>query len=113
MEIAPPDATISVYSKRLTTPIWIEDEFPGIVLSLSEAGYEVKDKGEIKVDEKISSWVVYYDRKADMLNLEFYIVSENSMFFKIQYSADPDNFKKNRRFFEELKDSFKFRFSVF
>jgi len=113
LEKARLEAVISIYSKKLVTPIWIEDEFPDIVQSLSEKGYEVKDKGEIKMDEKISSWVVYYDRESDVLNLEFYIVSENNIFFKIQYSAASDKFQQYRRYFEELKDSFKFRFSVF
>jgi len=113
LEKARLEATISIYSKKLVTPIWIEDEFPDIVQSLSEAGYEVKDKGEIKVDERISSWVVYYDRESDVLNLEFYMVSENNIFFKLQYSASSEKFQQNRRYFEELKDSFKFRFSVF
>ena len=108
-----PDIFISIYSKKLTTPIWIEDEFPDIVHSLREAGFEIKDKGEIKLDDKISSWVVYYDRVNSLLILEFYIVSDNNMFFKMQYSADPDKFQQNRNAFEELKDSFKFRFSFY
>lgn len=108
-----PDAMISIFSKKLTTPIWIEDEFPDIVHSLREAGFEIKDKGEIKLDDKISSWVVYYDRVNSLLILEFYIVSDNNMFFKMQYSADPDKFQQNRNAFEELKDSFKFRFSFY
>ena len=112
-EIVPPAATISIYSKKLTTPIWIEDEFSDMVQSLREAGYEVKDKGKIKMDDQISGWVVYYDQKANVLNLEFYIVSENNLFFKIQYSAKPDKFQENRHSFEELRNSFKFRFSVF
>ena len=106
------EAVVSVYSKKLVNPIWIEDEFPSIVQSLREAGYEVKDKGEIKVDERISSWVVYYDRESDVLNLEFYIVSESNIFYKLQYSASSEKFQENRRYFEEIKDSFKFRFSV-
>jgi len=113
LEIEQPKATISIYSKKLTTPIWIEDEFPDIILSLRRAGYEIKDKGEIKLGKLISSWVVYYDRKAHVLNLEFYMVSENNMFFKIHFFADPDNFQKSRPALEELKDSFKFRFSLY
>jgi hypothetical protein len=35
------------------------------------------------------------------------------MFYKMQYSAHPDKFNQLRRSFEELKDSFKFRFSLF
>ena len=113
LELERPDASIFIYSKKLTTPIWIEDEFPDIVRSLREAGFEIKDKGEIKVDDKISAWVVYYDRANSLLNLEFYIVSDNNMFFKMQYSADPDKFQQNRNSFEELKNSFKFRFSLY
>jgi len=113
LEIEQPDVSISIYSKKLTTPIWIEDEFPDIVRSLSEAGFEVKDKGEIKLDGKISSWVVYLDRKTPALNLEFYIVSDNNMFYKMQYSAKPENFQQNRHYFEELKNSFKFRFALY
>ena len=68
---------------------------------------------QLKIAEKISSWIVYYDRKTPALVLEFYIVSDNNMFFKLQYSADPDKFQKNRLSFEELKDSFKFRFGFY
>ena len=113
LKVARPDAMISIYSKKLITPIWIEDEFTNIVQSLREEGYEVKDQGQIKVDEKIAGWVVYFDRKTPALNLEFYIVSENNMFYKMQYSADPDKFQENRHYFEELKNSFKFRFSLY
>lgn len=113
LEVKKPEATISVLSKKLTTPIWIEDEFPDIVQSIREAGFEVKDKGEIKISEKVSSWIVYYDRKVPALVLEFYIVSDNNMFFKMQYSASPDKFQQYRQYFEELKDSFKFRFSLY
>lgn len=113
LEIERPDASISIYSKKLTTPIWIEDEFPDIVNSLRETGFDVRDQGEIKVDGKISRWVVYFDRPNYLLNLEFYIVSDNNMFFKIQYSADADKFQQSRHSFEELKNSFKFKFSLY
>jgi hypothetical protein len=112
-DVVKPEATISIYTKKLTTPIWIEDEFPDIVASLRGSGFDVRDKGEIKVDDKISYWVVYYDRTNNLLNLEFYIVSDNNNFFKMQYSAVPDKFQHYRRSFEELKNSFKFRFSLY
>lgn len=113
LELERPEVSISIHSKKLATPIWIEDEFPDIVLSLREAGFEIKDDGEIKIDNRVSSWVVYYDRENSLLNLEFYIVSNNNIFFKIQYSADPEQFQKNRNSFEELKNSFRFRFSLY
>jgi len=107
-----PGTTISIYSKKLAAPIWIEDEFPNIVRSLREEGFEIKDKGDIKIDEKIGAWIVYFDHKIPKLNLEFYMVSDTGMFYKIQYSADPDKFQKNRYAIEALKDSFEFKFSL-
>jgi len=107
------DVFIFIYSKKLTTPTWIEDEFPGILESLSKAGFKVMDKGEIKLDNVISKWVVYHDKKKPAVVLEFYQVTDNSMFYKIQYSTHPDKFNVFRPDFEELKDSFKFRFSLY
>jgi len=107
-----PGATISIYSKKLPAPIWIEDEFPNIVRSLREEGFEIKDKGDIKINEKIGAWIVYFDRKTPKLNLEFYMVSDNGIFYKIQYSADPDKFSTYRYAIEDLKASFQFKFSL-
>lgn len=112
-EAGPPEIYISIFAKKLTTPIWIEDEFPDILRSIEGAGFKVMDKGEIKLDGKISKWVVYHDRKAPALTLEFYMVTDNNMFYKMQYSAEPDQFNRHRRSFEELKDSFRFRFSLY
>jgi len=107
------DAYISILTKKLKTPIWVEDEFPDILKSIGKSGYRVMDKGEIKLDGAISKWVVYHDKKTPALTLEFYMVTDNNVFFKIQYSTHPDKFNKLRKSFEELKDSFKFRFSLF
>jgi len=107
-----PDMHISIYAKKLSTPIWIEDEFPDILNSIRQEGMDIKDQGEIKIDDVISNWVVYFDKAAPALVLEFYIVTDSSMFYKMQYSAPPEKFNKYRKSFEELKDSFKFRFSI-
>ena len=108
-----PDVYISIFTKKLTSPIWIADEFPEILHSIKKSGYKVMDKGEIKLDDQISEWVVYHDKKTPALVLEFYMVTDNSVFYKIQYSAHPDKFNKQRKAFEELKASFKFRFSLY
>lgn len=108
-----PDVYISVFAKKMTTPIWMEDEFPEILKSIKDAGYKIMDKGEIDLDEKMSEWVVYHDPKTPALVLEFYVVNDNNMFYKIQYSAHPDKFNVDRPAFEQLKDSFKFRFSLY
>ena len=108
-----PDPLITIFSKKLSTPIWIEDEFPDILDSILKEGMDIKDKGEIKIDDKITSWVIYHDKKKPSLVLEFYMVTDNSIFIKIQYAADPAKFNLHRQSFEELKDSFKFRFALY
>jgi hypothetical protein len=108
-----PDAYISIFTKKLTTPIWVEDEFPDILKSIHDSGFKIMDKGDIKLGGTESKWVVYHDKKAPALILEFYMVTDTNVFFKMQYSAHPDLFNKERAAFEELKDSFKFRFSLF
>lgn len=108
-----PDIFVSIYTKKLSTPIWIEDEFPDILSAIQKEGMEIKDKGQIKIDDKITHWVVYLDKAAPALVLEFYMVTDNNTFHKIQYSAPPDKFDKYRKSFEELKDSFKLTFSLY
>jgi len=104
---------ISILTKKLSSSLWIEDEFPDILLSINQDGHQIMDKGEIKIDGEISKWVVYHDLKTPALVLEFYMVTDNNTFFKIQYSAHPDQFNTARRSFEEMKENFKFRFSLF
>ena len=108
-----PSIFISIYSKKLTTPIWVEDEFPEILQSISQSGFQIMDKGEIKVSGVISKWVVYHDKQTPALALEFYLVTDNSIFYKLQYSAHPDQFNQNRAAFEFLKESFQLKFSLF
>ena len=104
------DVYITIFTKKLESALWIEDEMPYIIRSIWQAGNKIMDKGQIKIDGVIAEWVVYHDKKAPALVLEFYMVTENNFFFKIQYSADPDKFNKQRKSFEELKASWKFRF---
>lgn len=108
-----PDIYISIFTKKLNTPIWIEDEFPEILRGLHASGYKIMDKGKIDMDEVFSQWVVYHDQKASALVLEFYMVTDNNIFYKIQYAAPPDEFNKRRPSFEELRESFKFRFTLY
>lgn len=108
-----PGAVITLFTKKLTTPIWIEDEFPDIIAAIKLEGHKVMDKGEIKLDDQIFYWFVYHDERTPELVLEFYYVSDNNTFYKLQYSAHPDVFNVHRRGFEALKDSFKFRYSLY
>ena len=108
-----PEVQIIIFSKKLDTPVWIEDEFPGILESISREGYKIMDQGELKLDDKIAKWVVYQDKKTSAMNLEFYTVTDTSIFYKLQYSTQPGLFSKYRRAFEFLRESFKFRFSLY
>ena len=108
-----PGTFITIFTKKLSTPVWIEDEFPDILNSIAKAGFKILDKGEIKMDGVFSKWVVYHDEKTPALALEFYMVTDNSVFYKIQYMAPPDTFNALRGSFEELKASFRFRFSLY
>lgn len=107
------DIFISIFSKKMTTPIWVEDEFPGIVASLMQKGFPVMDEGEIKISDRITKWVVYHNKKENALVLEFFMDTDNNMFYKLTYWARPDKFNAHRKEFETLKDSFKLRFSLF
>ncbi len=107
------DVYISLFVKKLTTPVWIEDEMPDILRSIVQGGNKIMDKGEIKIDGTVSQWVVYHDLKTPELVIEFYMVTDTSVFFKIQYAAPPDKFNKLRGSLEEFKKSFKFRFSLY
>jgi len=108
-----PDAYISIFTKKLTSAVWIEDEFPNILASVRSSGYQIMDKGDIKIGGEISKWMVYRDEKTPALVLEFYIITDANVFYKIQYSAHPDKFNELRKSFEELKESFKFKFILY
>ena len=108
-----PVARITILAKRLTAAFWVEDEFPSILQSISENGYQIMDRGEIKISDQISKWVVFYDKRTDLMELEFYMVTESNIFYRIQYVTDFDKFQKYRPGFEYLKDSFKVKIGLF
>ncbi|HQP10942.1 MAG TPA: hypothetical protein PKV41_06120 [Candidatus Omnitrophota bacterium] len=108
-----PEAYISIFTKKLASALWIEDEIPEIRRSISQAGNKILDQGQIKIDGVISEWTVYHDLKAPALVLEFYMVTDSNIFYKLQYVAPPEKFNGLRRSFESLKESFKFRFSLY
>ncbi len=112
LEGGAPDIFISIQSKKLVEPIWIEDEFPGMITALKRSGMDVKDHGKIEFNKMLSGWVVYHNKRIPALILEFYVVNENNMFYTMRYSSKPNQFNQSRHAFEELKDSFKFRFGV-
>ncbi len=102
-----PNTTISLSSKKLERSFWIEDEFPLIINALTNQGFRIIQKGEIKINEQLSKWVLYQDMGTAQLTLDFYMISENNIFYEIKMITDPENFDKYRPSFEELKSTFK------
>lgn len=113
LDLQAPETYISIFTKKLASAIWIEDEMPDILMSIRRAGNKIMDKGQIKIDGLISEWIVYHDSKVPAFILEFYMVTDSNLFYKIQYAAPPGEFNTSRRSFEELKSSFRFRFSMY
>ncbi len=102
-----PYASISIYRTKPDMQIWLEDEFPNIVDTFYNNGYDVLDKGEVKIDNQLAKWLVYRDNRKGLLNLEFYIVNDNNVLFRIQYCARDDKFSQYRPLFEGVRESIK------
>jgi len=102
-----PQARITIFSKQLESAFWIEDEFPNILSGLVRSGMKLIDKGEIKINDQLTNWVFYENKRNKTLNIEFYAISDRSIFYQIQYTADVRAFEKYRKVFEETKDTFK------
>lgn len=107
-----PDATISIFSQKITTPLWIEDEFPNILQSLAENSFTVLNRGQIKIDDKVNYWALYEDNQETYLNFEFYYFTDSQIFVKIKYKAKQAYFDEYRPDFEKMKDTFKYRFGI-
>ncbi|MCD4780680.1 MAG: hypothetical protein K8S27_09065 [Candidatus Omnitrophica bacterium] len=100
---------LSAFATQTYAPYWIEDIFPQVMdVLIKTPGYVILDKGELKVDEQVSRWVLYDVKKEETVYLEFFMVDERNGFFKLRYQADYDKFKKFRPAFETFRDSFAF-----
>ena len=113
LEVQDPPAKISITSRKLPHAVWIDDEWGDIIRSIRMAGMRVMDQGEIKIGGVISKWVVFHNKKMKTLHLEFYMITEKNMFYKLEYVTEDDKFGKYRPDFEFLKNSWEFKFSLF
>ena len=100
-------ASISFFVIKPTMQVWLEDQFAELIQMFASNGFEVLDRGEIKIDDQISNWIVYRDPQNHTLNLEFYVVNDNNILFRIQYSAREDKFAFYRQTFEVARNSIK------
>jgi len=93
-----PEAKITLYSTKLFQATWIEDEFPLIVIALKKSGYKILKKGVIKLDGRVTRWILFRDKKASEINLEFYLIDDTNQLIKFQFSAHPEAFDVYRLF---------------
>ena len=104
-----PVAMISVYSKMSKGALWIEDLWPKVLSSLKQERIEILKKGEIKIDDIVSKWVLFKKEEEDLLVLTFYLVDEFNRMYRLQYATKMDKFKDYRQTFEDMKDTFKIK----
>ncbi len=102
-----PAATIGVYRIKPDRQLWLADDFPDLVNMFAESGFEILDKGEILIDDQISKWVVYRDNERSRIKLEFFVVNDNNVLYRIQYSTSDDKFAQYRPDFEATKSTIK------
>lgn len=102
-----PLATISVLTRKLEQALWIEDSFHEVNKALKTVGMIIMDQGDIDISGKRSKWILYRDAEWRRMNLEFYLITDNNVLYKIQYSTDPDAFNKYRPTFEKTRETFK------
>lgn len=104
-----PEATFSIYSYRSKGALFIENLFPDVLGTLIESQASILKKGEIKVDNQISKWVLYETQYPPLMTLSFFIVDDFNRLTRIQFMTHPNDFTKYRPAFEAFKDSLKFK----
>jgi len=108
-----PEATISATALKLESALWIEDQFIDIIKALHKSGFKIIDKGEVRIEGQLAKWVFVEAPRRKMVVIEFYMIDDGNIFYKIQYSATPRGFSKFRKIFEQSKSTFRFKMAIF
>lgn len=108
-----PISRITAVGAKMATPPWLEDLWPEIVKAYEQFGYTIRDKGEIKIDDKIAKWILYEKKNKGDLYLEFFTVDDKSGIFKLAFVTSPKGFMQNRKVFDQVRGSFQFSRSLF
>lgn len=102
-----PLASLTIYANKMPQSIWVEDEIGRILEELAKYN-TILDRGDVPIGKERASWVVFHDTKNPLvLTIEFYIMTEMNVFYKIIYSAHSDHFSSYREVFEKAKGSFR------
>ncbi len=103
-----PDATFSVYAKKSTGALFIEDVITEVLEALPKVNAELIDKGEFKIAGVISKWVLFYQKETNLTVLTFYFVDDFNRLTKIELVTTTRRFTQYQPEFEKFKSSFKF-----
>lgn len=112
-ETEEPDVHMTIVSGKLEAPSWIQDLWPDISKVIFESKVRIIDKGEIKISDQISKWVLFIEPVTKKWRLEFYVCDEKDGFVKIIYTGSREDFNKYRKAFETSKDTFLFQMGLF
>jgi len=82
-------AKIELISQNFTKGVFIEDITPQLYGELRRQKKTILKKGEIKVDNEKSSWVLYRDNEKDLVTIEFYLISNAKIFYKLRIVSHP------------------------
>lgn len=99
------EATITIYTKKLPSITWLEDEFPMILEKLTHSGFHIVENGEIKIDKHLSKWVLLDDKTKNYVILRFYVIDTANIFYQIEYATTSKKFHVYRSEFETAKST--------
>jgi len=104
-----PEAIFSIYATKPKIPLFLEDVFFDAVSEVKRANGRILDKGEIKIQNALSNWVLFVNEDPKLVILTFYLIDDYNRFIRIQYISHPKAFKKYRETFEKFKSTLQLR----
>lgn len=104
-----PGAVFSIYGHQSKGALFIEDFFEEVIAALSQQRGQILQRGEIKIDNEISRWVLFRMDDPEWIIWTFYVVDDFNRLTKIQFLSKPKDFAAYRPVFEEFKDSIRIR----
>jgi len=108
-----PAASISLFAQKMEQVVWMEDIYPVIIREYERSGYKILQRGEIKIGDQISKWVLCRNDQRDEIAMDFYVVDESSFFYKLQYASHKSTFNEYRYEFEAAKETLEIKFAFF
>ena len=104
-----PEAIFSIYGYQSRGALFMDLFFPDVLASLEQQDGKILQQGQIKIDDIVSSWVLFKNNEPEWIIWTFYIIDDHNRLTKVQMMVKPENFKRYRPVFEEFKNTIKFK----